>query len=134
MAWSSGISPPWKTPCSHLAKTYAYGYGQAVKVDMKKATHYFEQAAMKGDVVARYNLGINEENVGNTNRAVKHYLIAVRDGHSKSLTNIKRLYMSGQATKEEYTKALRLYQTYLDEIKSYKRDQAAASNDKYRYY
>jgi len=112
----------------------SYSNGEGVEVDKGKAVQYYKQAAMKGDAMARYNLGLLEESEGNTNRALKHYLIAARSGFSDSLKNIQQLYKSGQATKEEYTKALRLYQTYLDEIKSDQRDQAAAANDKYRYY
>ena len=37
--------------------------------------------------------------------------------------------MDGDATKEVYTKALRSYQAYLDEIKSDQRDEAAAADD-----
>ena len=37
-------------------------------------------------------------------------------------------------TKEDYMKALQLYQEYLDEIKSHQRDEAAAADEKCRYY
>ena len=84
--------------------------------------------------MARHNLGIEEEIAGNDNRAIKHYMIAVRDGQSKSLNEIQVLYSKGFATKEDYTNALRSYQTYLDEIKSDHRDRAAAFSDIYRYH
>jgi len=35
---------------------------------------------------------------------------------------------------DDYSKALRLYQDYLSEIKSVQRDKAAAFSSKYRYY
>ena len=45
------------------------------------------------------------------------------------------MYSNGHyATKEDYTKALQLYQTYLVEIKSAQRDKAAAFNKEFRYY
>ena len=66
-------------------------------------------------------------------RALKHWMIAVRSGYSDSLAMIKELYTNGHATKDDYTKALQLYQTYLSEIKSKQRDEAAAFSDKYRY-
>jgi len=116
---------------SCIAKSYENGRG--VGVDNKKAIHYYEQAAMAGSVSARYNLGIKEKNAGNMDRALKHYMIAVRDGLSRSLTEIQELYSSGNATKEDYTEALQSYQVYLGEIKSKQRDKAAA--DKVcRYY
>jgi len=105
-----------------------------VEVNMKKAKHYYEQAAMGGDETARYNLGNNEVKAGNVDRAIKHLMIAVRSGYAKSLDRIKLLYTNGHATKEDYTKALQLYQAYLGEIKSKQRDKAAAAGDGNRYY
>ena len=43
-------------------------------------------------------------------------------------------YKYGYATKEDYTKALLTYQSYLGEIKSKQRDEAAEADDQYRYY
>ena len=113
---------------------YAYQYGEGVEVDKKKAIHYYELAAMRGDKIARCNLGNEEGNAGNMDRALKHYLIAVRNGFSQSLEKIKQLYSYGHATKDDYTKALRLYQEYLGDIKSRQRDAAVAADDGYRYY
>jgi len=43
--------------------------------------------------------------------------------------------MNRQASKDDYTKALRTYQEYLVEIKSVQRDEAAAYDEaEYRYY
>ena len=112
----------------------AYDKGRGVEVDKKKANYYYDLAAIMGDISARYNLGIFEENAGNTDRALKHYMIAVGGGHNNSLQTIQRLYSNGQASKEDYTKALQLYQTYLREVKSKQRDKAAAADDQYRYY
>ena len=112
-----------------------YYYGGSVEVDLKKAVHYYELAAIGGGVTARYNLGYLEEVAGNMDRAVKHYIIAVRNGYADSLDCIKQMYSIGFATKEDYTKALHSYQEYLDEIKSDKRDEAAAfDSERYRYY
>ena len=61
-------------------------------------------------------------------------MIAVRAGYDGSLERIKQFYTDGYATKEDYTKALQSYQAYLGEIKSKQRDEAAAADDKYRYY
>ena len=114
---------------------YAYDTGEGViTVDIKKAIRRYELGAMRGSSLARDNLGIIEKKAGNMDRALKHYTIAAEGGYEKSLRQIKWLYSNGHATKDDYTKALRLYQMYLSEIKSDQRDQAAAANDKYRYY
>ena len=79
---------------------YAYNNGEGVDVDKKKARHYYELAAIKGDAMARYNLGCFEKRIGNMDRATKHYMIAVEGGYSDSLKDIQNLYTNGQATKE----------------------------------
>ena len=112
----------------------AYYNGIGVKVDKKKGRRYYEQAAIGGSEVARYNIGYQEEKSGNMERALKHHLIAVRGGYPYSLEMIQELYTNGHATKEDYTKALQLYQEYLSEIKSTQRDKAAAADEKFRYY
>ncbi len=113
---------------------FAYHYGEGVEVDKKKAIHYYELAAMEGDSYARNNVGLMEEDTGNIDRAIKHYLIAAQGGEAVSVKNIQRLYLNEHATKEDYTKALQLYQEYLGEIKSDQRDKAAAYDDQFRYY
>jgi len=113
---------------------YSYEHGEGVERNKKKANYYFELGAMEGDVNARYNLGNIEEKAGNMNRALKHFMIAVRAGDNKSLDTIKELYSDGYATKEDYMKALQSYQVYLGEIKSAQRDKAAATREDCRYY
>ena len=98
------------------------------------AKHYYELAAMEGNVIARYNLGISEYNAGNFDRALKHYMIAVRDGYTLSVKAIQQLYIGGHATKDHYANALRSHQAYLNEIKSDQRDKTVALHDSFRYY
>ena len=113
---------------------YVYSNGEGAEIDKKKADHYFKLAAMAGDEVARYNLGVVEEKAGNMNRALKHYMIAAEGGEPDSLKEIQKLYTNGHARKDDYTKALRAYQAYLGEIKSTQRDKAAVAYANYRYY
>ena len=61
-------------------------------------------------------------------------MIAVGVGYTESLEMIKQMFMNGDATKNDYAKALRVYQANLVEIKSPQRDEAAAFNDVYKYY
>jgi len=102
----------------------AYDNGLGVEMDRKKAIHCFELAAMGGDAMARGNLGCTEGNAGNNDRALRHWMIGVKNGDSNSLGYIKQMYKNGHTTKDNFAKALRLYQVYLDEIKSEQRDQA----------
>jgi len=64
---------------------FAYHFGKGAEHDMKRAMHYYELAAIGGNGVARNNLGTWEKKSGNMERALKHYMIAVRDGYANSL-------------------------------------------------
>ena len=116
----------------NIGSTYMSGNG--VERNEKKAIHYWELAAMGGNENARHNLGITDSNEGNYDRALKHYMIAVGFGNNESLKKIKQLYTHGQATKDDYAKALQAYQAYLGEIKSNDRDKAAEYDEMYKYY
>ena len=102
--------------------------------DVKKAIHYWELAAIGGHLDAKQYVGISEIRIGNMKQALKHFLIAAELGHTRSLEYIKEMFKSGVATKDGYAKALRVYQSYLNEIKSPQRDEAAASYDDCKYY
>ena len=109
----------------------AYHDGIGVERDEEKATHYSELAAMGGVVIARHNLGCLEAGTGN---ALKHLMTAAGGGENDSLSVIQEMFKKGHATKEDYSQALRAYQAYLGEIKSVQRDEAAAFDDRYKYY
>ena len=102
----------------------SYYSGMGMEVDTKKAKYYWELAAMNGNVEARYNLGCGEGRAGNYHRAVKHYIIAARAGHKKSLDGVKKGFMDGIITKDEYSNTLRAYQERHNEVKSDVRDKA----------
>jgi len=121
-----------------IAMAYNGSYGQCVEVNVDKSIHYLELAAIGGDVDARGCLGNSELREprcpGDTERALKHFTIAVEGGDAGSLREIRQLYSSGQVSKDDYANALSAYQRYLDEIRSTQRDEAAAYSDEYQYY
>ena len=108
-----------------------YANGDGVEIDMKKAKHYWELAAMNGSAEARNNLGCMEGEVGNYHRAKKHFLLAARAGYKNSLDCVKGGYMDGYVTKDEYANTLREYQKSQDETKSEARDKALANVQRY---
>ena len=103
----------------------AYRQGEGVEIDMKKATHFFELAAMSGDVCARHRLGVIEGQAGNDQRAMKHFTIAARAGDSKCLENVKKGFIAGLVTKNEYESTLRAYHESQMEMKSEAREKIA---------
>jgi len=63
-----------------------YNGGRGIEVDNKKAIHYTELAAMRGDSMARHNLGVMEGCADNMDRALKHLTIAIRAGKLRNHT------------------------------------------------
>ena len=100
----------------------------------KKALHYYKLAAMRGNELSRHNLGISEIRAGNIDKALQHWMIAVKGGHPDSLASIKRMYLNEEVTKDDYDNAVQSYQAYLDEIQTDQRDEAAAFDDRKKYY
>ena len=104
----------------------SYYNGEGVEVDKKKAKHYWELAAMNGDVLARHKLGLLEVEAGNYDRAYKHFILAAKAGFKMSLDDVKEGFMDDIVTKDEYATTLRAYQQRHDEMKSDDRDRAEA--------
>ena len=102
----------------------AYKNGDGVEIDTKKAKHYYELAAMNGDLEARNNLGAVEGHAGNYQRAFMHFKLAAKAGHTNALENVKRGFMNGYVAKDQYATTLREYQKSQDEMKSEARDKA----------
>ena len=101
----------------------AYSKGDGVEQDKAKSAELYEKAAIKGHVKSRYNLGCYEAEKGNLGRALKHCLISAKMGHKGSLESIKKVFMNGLATKEQYAEALKGYQNAIEEMKSHDRDE-----------
>ena len=95
-----------------------------VEKDTAKAIRHWEAAAMCGDVDARFNLGNEEGRAGNHDLALQHYLLAAKLGHEQSLSNVKKMFMAGFATKADYAEALLGYQSAVEEMRSPNRDEA----------
>ena len=104
----------------------SYRNGRGVERDVGKARYYFELAAMGGDVKARHNLGVLEKREGNMNRAVKHFAISAGAGDDESLTAIRKYFLNGHATKDDFEMALRVHKEAADEMKSDQREAAAS--------
>ena len=102
----------------------AYYYGEGVQHDKAKGTQFLSKAAMQGFFLARYALGAKNFEKGSYDGAVKHCLISAKMGHMASVEMVKKMFMSGLATKEQYAQALKGYQDAVEEMKSPVRDEA----------
>ena len=102
----------------------AYYNGEGVEVDKTKGAEFYAKAAMQGHVISRHNLGIFEAKKVNFDRAVRHYLISSKMGDKDSIEAIQRMYMTGNATNEQFTEALEGYVNAVENTKSRDRDEA----------
>ena len=83
--------------------------------------------------MARHNLGSNEYNDGNLQRAFKHYMLSARTGCKESLENVKQGYIDGHVTKDQYANMLRECQKSQDGMKSDARDKALVECNEMEY-
>jgi hypothetical protein len=104
-----------------------YYRGNGVEEDVEKAIHHWEHAAIAGHTVARGLLGFHEKKNGRSDRAAKHYIIAANLGCNISLQSVKKLFVAGIVSKEDYAAALRAYQAAVDATKSAERERAEAN-------
>ena len=105
-----------------LGKMYMVGEG--VEIDEEKAVYHYEKTAIGGHAGARYALAFVEAKNGNTERAVKHWIIAANLGCEYSMKRLLPMYKDGCITKEDYGATLRTHQAAIDATKSAQRDEA----------
>ena len=73
----------------HIMNYQLYNEGNGVEEDEKKEVYHSDQAAIGGNPSARNNLGCKEWKNGNSDRTVKHWIIAANLGHDGALKTIR---------------------------------------------
>ncbi len=110
----------------HYLSSFMYLGGEGVDKDMKRAVYHWQEAAIGGHPLARFNLGVYEKNAGRFDIAMKHFVIAAKLGYDEALEMVKAGFMDGTASKDEFAAALRGHQAAVDATKSKKREEAYA--------
>jgi TPR repeat protein len=90
--------------------------------ELKKAKFHYEAAAMAGHELARLNIGIIENESGNRERAVKHWIIAASAGQYNAMYNLMILYKHGQLSTNAIEAPLTAYNNSCAEMRSEARD------------
>ena len=101
----------------------AYFTGDGVEGDYDGGIRLLEKAAMQGSVLSRHELGMIEGQSGNHSHEYRHFLISAKMGCNESVEWIKKIFMKGFVTKEQYSQALKVYQDVVEEMKSPERDE-----------
>ncbi len=113
---------------AHYFLSFMYHEEMGVEKDEKKEVYHLEEAAIGGHPNARKNVGQNEWNNGRYDRALKHWIIAAKQGDNPALDMVKKGFMDGYVSKEDYAAALRGHQAAVDATKSTQRTDAYAFN------
>ena len=109
---------------AHYRLSMMYRDGKGVEKDEKRALHHAEKAAIGGDPGARHHLGYIEAENGRMDRAVKHLIIAAKQGNDDSLESIKNLYKTEHVSKGVFATALRGHHAAIAATKSPQREEA----------
>jgi len=112
-----------------IAELYAHGEG--VEIDLKRAKHYWELSAIRGDVFSRHNLAIYEMKLGNITRGIKHFDIAAKCGYEPVLKDITKLREKGLITEKDYKDILLAFNEAAGKMKSEQREEAVRWVEEY---
>ena len=110
---------------SHYQLSCVYGAGlEGIEKDEGKMMYHLEEAAIGGHPEARHNLARHEVIIGNTERRLKHFIIAAKLGLDVSLRDLKFAFKDGLISKEDFAAILRAHQAAVDATKSPQREAA----------
>jgi hypothetical protein len=109
---------------AHYSLSVMYREEEGVAKDKKKEVYHLEEAAIGGHPHARFNLALEDSRNGSDDRAAKHLVIAAKLGLDVALEGLKKGFMDGYASKEDYEAALRGHQSAVDATKSAQREEA----------
>ena len=109
---------------AHNKLALLYHIGHGVKKDKEKELHHSEEAAIAGHPEARYHLGYVVWVTGNRGRAVKHWIIAAKQGEDKAIKMLMKAFKEGCVEKEILAATLRAHKAAVDATKSPQREEA----------
>ena len=114
---------------AHYRLALLYHNGEGVEKDMGKYMNHLEKAAIGGHPDARFLLGHHELENDNTERAVKHWIIAATHGEDCAVKMLMNMFKGGFVENEVLASALRAHKAAVDATKSPER---AAAEEWYR--
>ena len=130
--------------CGYIGNCYTEGNG--VAVNKERAALFERVGALRGDVVARHNIGLSEYELGNNEEiaieiAIRHWKIAAETGYQDSLNKLRDIYnLDGKRPGREFISKDYLESIYRAchgaqlEVKSEERDKHSIDESKkYKY-
>jgi TPR repeat protein len=117
---------------SYKKAHYSLGLHYKQVGHVKKAKFHFEAAAIAGHEVARFNLGVIENDSRNLEQAIKHWTIAASVGHFGAMNALRKYFEVGAVTRESIESILTEYNNSCAEMRSEARDAYIRFMDKNR--
>ena len=118
---------------------HIYNKGNGVAVDKERAALFMKVGALRGNIVARYNIGCSEYDSGNYEIAIRHWKIAAEAGFQPSLNKLKKIYNADGKhpgkefiSKECMDSLYRVCHDAQEEVKSDEREKHRRVDDKYK--
>jgi len=96
--------------------------------DTEKGRMYLQDSAKKGDVYARFCLGLLEEDYQRFDTAIRHFKLAAAAGDEESMKDLWK-YFPSKLDKAELEETLRAHKEACDEMKSEERERLIAYNE-----
>ncbi len=112
---------------SHHNLSILYDDERGYVKDTKKMTHNREQAAIGGHPFARLNLSAQEQRNGNTDRAIKHLIIAANLGLDEAMQKLHKAHAWDLISTKDFIAVVGTYQAAVKATKSPQRDEAEAA-------
>ena len=123
--------------CANIGDIYNGGNG--LDVDKKRAALFYRIGALRGEIIARHNIGSSEYKSGNHEIGIRHWKIAAEGGSQPSLNNLKTIYnntngeMPGKEfiSKECMDSLYRVCHDAQEEVKSEEREKHCSDDSTY---
>ena len=92
--WIRAVELGSPEACTHIG--FSYDQGNGLAIDKERAALLWRVGALRGDIVARHNIGVSEYyDLGNHEIGIRHWKIATEAGYQGSLDALKSIYNAG---------------------------------------
>ena len=88
--WIRAVELGSALACVNIGLSYREGNG--VAIDKERFALFDRIGALRGDICARNDIGVTEYESGNYEVGIRHWKIAAKAGHQRSLDFLRRLY------------------------------------------
>jgi TPR repeat protein len=87
--WIRAVELGSPAACTGIGQHF---YESRVAADKERAALFERIGALRGDIIARYNIGCTEYNAGNHEIGIRHWKIAAEAGLQESLNALRNIY------------------------------------------